>query len=192
MREALWFSRVIRLFGAKELFDVVINVFNWLLRYRSGVVLDAERRSIPHRELFWACLSMIIGIALLRYATEISVALVGRRGPRRISGSLSAGGNAWLSLGVRFMAFYLLVHSVWYFVNGFFASINEARLTEELLSRTSFHYFVWALVYAGVGTAFSARPDIIGIFLPSGRTPEKRKDGTSQSPEPTPPGVAGR
>lgn len=66
MKEALGFSRVIQLFGVKELFDVVINLFNWLLQYRSGVVIDAERKSIPHRELFWACLSLVIGIVLIR------------------------------------------------------------------------------------------------------------------------------
>ena len=186
MKEALWFSRVIRLFGVKELFDAVVYVFNWLLQYNTVVTIDAQRNSIPHREIFWACMSLITGIVLLRYATEISAALVGKRGPRKISRSLSDGGNAWLSLGVRCMAFYVLVHSVWYLINGFFVAVKETRLTEEWLYRTSFHYFVWAVVYGGVGMAFSMRPDIIGIFLPLGEPGTKEKEnGAEHSPDPS-------
>ena len=167
MKEALWFSRVIRLFGVKELFDVVVNLCNWLLQYRSDVAVDAQQKSIPHRELFWASFSLVAGIVLLRYATEIALVLVGRRGPRRLSHSLSPSGNTWLSLGVRCMAFYILIQSFWFLLNGFFASARETRLTLDLLGRPSFHYFVWWIVYAGIGAILSIRPDIIGIFLPS-------------------------
>jgi len=186
MREALWFSRAIRLFGVKELFDAVIYIVNWLLQYRSSVVLDVQRTSIPHRELFWASLSVVIGIVLLRYASEISLAFVGRRGPRRMSNTLSKGGNSWLFLCVRCMAFYALLHSMLYLVNGFFASIGESRIAGEILSRNSFHYFIWGIAYATTGAAFSLRPDIICVFLPFEHAAGKRniKDA-NKAAEPT-------
>lgn len=166
-REAVWFARVIRLVGVKELFAVLIFFFNWLLAYRGSVIIEAQRQGHPHSDLFWASLSLVIGVVLLRFAPQTASALIGRRGPRKISNTLSAGTSAWLSIGVRSMAFLALPQAVKYLVGGFFASITEYRAAGDLLGHESFHYFVWGFLYGTVGIAFSMRPDIIGIFVPA-------------------------
>ena len=168
MKEALWFSRAIRLFGVKELFDALVNLTGWLVWSGPLSSADLPLTSPPRHALFWATFSLLLGLLLLRYASEIALALVGKAGPRRISASLSPGGNAWLSLGIRSLAFSALLRSGGFLFTGFFAAVQDPTIGASLLGRSSFRAFVWTAVYAVVGVTFSRRPDIIGIFLPSG------------------------
>jgi hypothetical protein len=180
MKEAIWFARVIRLIGIKELFNALIYLVGWLLDNRY-IVADAQKRMVPGREIFLGLLSLLVGILLLRFASEISLFFIGSKGSRRISTSLIRSSDSFLSLGVRSLAFYAIVSAIPYIGNGFITVVREPSLTTELLRRNSFHYFVWGFLYGSIGFIFSRRPDIVGIFLRSGAAANRDQSNCATS-----------
>lgn len=151
-------ARILRIFAAKELFDAVIGLLNWLL---SKGVPDVVQTAPGEHVALWALFSLVVSILLFRYASILSRWLTNR--PRLIARGLNLGDNLWLSIGVRSLGVWSLLRGLGLFLQGFVHAAAPARNATGTYSGA--YYLMWAVVYLLAGLLFAKRPDAVGIVV---------------------------